>query len=350
MRHVLSVLALSFLLLGCPPPPPPVADVDLPEPEKTPPPPQPRKPKPVEDDDKPVAAVDTASMAALTSGARAGVIEALPHLKVFLKEKRIEIEGITAMKVGPQLELLACSPRGKAYESLLVWLCKPEDLHLALLMIGMTPTPQVQYFGERTDLKKGEKVVIEVEWTDPEKKTTVRRRVEDLLFDIYRDGCMKYAGFVFTGSHQLDVPQPPDWETTKKQYAASVTGTVACTYHDPDGILDTPLAEGGNNTTFVAWEQRLPERHTLCTTHIRPWRDGDDKEPADALRPKSQPRPAGGGAPGGGGEGPPPPKDNGAKDNGDKGDGDNSADKPGDPGATPPKEPGDPGAEPPKKR
>jgi hypothetical protein len=251
-----------------------------------------------------VATVDTASVAELMSSARAGVIEALPHLKVFTKERRIEVEGFTAMKVGPQLELLACSPRGKAYESLLVWLCKPEDLHLALLMIGMTPTPQVQYFGERTELKKGEKVVIEVEWRDPNGKT-IRRRVEDLLFDIYRDGCMRYAGFVFTGSHQIDVPQPPDWETTKKQYASSVTGTVACTYHDPDGILDTPLAEGGNNTTFVAWEQRLPERHTPCVTHIRPWRDDDGKEPPDALRPKNEKRPAGGGAPdGGGGESP----------------------------------------------
>ena len=246
-------------------------------------------------------------VAMLASARETGIITALPHLKINVKEKWIQIEGATAMKVGPQLELLACSARGKAYESLLIWLCEPSHLQLALIMIGLTPTPQVEQFGEQKELKSGDKVVIEVEWTDPVTKKPVRRRAEDLLFDVYRDGCMKYSGFVFTGSRQLDVPQPPDWTLTKKQFASDVTGTVAVTYHDPDAILDTPLQEGGNNTTYVAWEQRLPERHTTIVTHIRPWKAGDEVEPKDALRDKSEKRPTGGGSPGGGG--PPPAED-----------------------------------------
>lgn len=307
MRRSLFLALLAVGLAGCPPRESGQSRVQLPAETKIPRP-APRKPPPPRE--KNIAPIDTlveaeraARITSLVSAdVRAtGVITALPHLKVFIKEKRIEIEGATAMKVGPQLELLACSTRGKAYESLLIWLCEPSDLQLALLMIGMAPTPQVEQFGEQTELTEGQKVVIEVEWEDPSTKRKVRRRAEDLLFDIYRDGCMKYAGWVFTGSHMVDVPQPPDWDTYKKQFAADFSGTIAVTYHDPDGVLDTPLAEGGNNSTYVAWEQRLPERHTPVVTHIRPWKAGDDKEPADALRPKNERRPTGGGSPGGGG-------------------------------------------------
>ncbi len=302
-RSPLLLVAFALTVLGCPPKPPAPGQTSLPEEEKTPSPPEVKRPAPPSpEDEQPPAPVSSEAMTQMLKDAGdKGVVEALPKLKVFTREKRIEIEGFTAMKVGPQLELFACSPRGKAYESLLIWMCQPSHLHLALLMIGLTPTPQVGMFGEPGELKKGQKVVIEVEWTDKTTGKQVRRRAEDLLYDTYRDGCMKYAGWVFTGSRELDIPQPPKWETTKKEYAADVTGTVAVTYHDPDGILDTPLAEGGNNTTFVAWEQRLPDRHTPCITHIRAWRDGDDREPADALRAKNAERPTGGGPPGGGG-------------------------------------------------
>ncbi len=305
MRHALILALFSVALIGCPPPKNDHVPVPLPADVQTDPPPPPRETRP-DPNDKPAAPITSETIAAMMSEARdKGVISALPHLKIFVKEKRIEIEGATALKVGPQLELLACSARGKAYESLLIWLCEPSHLQLALIMIGLTPTPQVEQFGEQKELKQGEKVVIEVEWTDPVTKKQVRRRAEDLLFDVYRDGCMKYSGFVFTGSRQLDVPQPPDWVLTKKQFASDVTGTIAVSYHDPDAILDTPLSEGGNNTTYVAWEQRLPERHTMIVTHIRPWRAGDEVEPKDAMRDKSERRPTGGGSPGGGGAPPP---------------------------------------------
>jgi hypothetical protein len=230
-----------------------------------------------------------------------GEITAFPHMKIFTREKRIELEGVTSLKVGPQLELLACSPRGKTYESLMVWLCEPQHLHLALLFLGLEPEKQIEHFGEQAELKKGQKVVIEVAWKDPKTGTEVRRRAEDLLYDNSRDGAMKRVGWVFTGSRMVDVRQPPHWDTTKPVYASQITGTIGVTYHDPDAILDTPLAEGGNNTLFVAWSERLPERHTQVTVHIRPWRDGDDKESEDAKRPKGQKRPPGGGPPGGGG-------------------------------------------------
>jgi hypothetical protein len=303
------VLSLGGLL-GCPPPPPPprpVAPPGSPEEKKD----EPKKQDEPQEEKAETAPITSERAAALLEEAKkTGVIEAFSHMKVFTREKRIEIDGVTALKVGPQLELLACSPRGKSYESLLIWLCEPTELHLALLFLGLTPAPQIEQFGQQGALAKGDKVVIEVAWKDPKTGQEVRRRAEDLLFDNSRDGAMKHVGWVFTGSRQVEVPQPPHWDTSKQMYAAQVTGTVAVTYHDPDAILDTPLAEGGNNTLFVAWSERLPERHTPVTIHIRPWRDGDDQEPADSKRAPGTQRPPGGGPPGGGPmDDTPPPKE-----------------------------------------
>ena len=301
-----AILATGLLAAGCPPPPPPPltptptpTPAPTPLPDPTTPPPK-TGPRPDEAPPVPITSALVTEMKDVAE--KTGVIRALPHIRIFTKERRLELDGATSVKVGPQLELLACSLRGKSYESLLIWIPEPEHIHLALLFLGLEPTPQVDAFGQAGPLTKGQKVVIEVEWQDPATKKSVRRRVEDLLYDTYRDGAMKYSGFVFTGSRFVDVPQPPDWEKTKRTFASTVSGTVAVVYHDPDAILDTPLVEGGNNTTYVAWADRLPERHTDIVVHIRPWREGDDVEPPENVkRLPSVERPPGGGAPNGGG-------------------------------------------------
>ncbi|HZU95348.1 MAG TPA: YdjY domain-containing protein [Planctomycetota bacterium] len=300
MRLALLALLVTLPLVGCPnnestdrPEPPDEKPIEHPKLKSGPP-----KAAP---DDKP-ADVTSEQALKIAGEAQKGVVTALPYIKVFLNEKRIEVEGEISVK-SRQLEFFACAPPcGKAYESLLFWHCKPSDLHLALLMIGLKPKPYEGRFqggpgmggqGEKKELS-GDKVVIEIEWKD-KKGNAVRRRAEDLLFDRYRQGCMRYAGFVFTGSYQADIPQPPDWETTRKAYAADkVTGTCVASTHDPEAVLDTPLAEGGDNTTYVAWEDRIPDRHTPIIAHLRPWKDGDDAEPADAKLAQGKEPPPGG--------------------------------------------------------
>jgi hypothetical protein len=313
VMRLLPLVALVFLL-GCPPPPPPPAPPPLPavpvakkdDPkegifadEETPPPAKPAPQIPAEP-----APLTSEAIADVISRARTeGVITAFPYLKVHLRgDKRIEVEGVTSLKVGPQLEFLACSRRGKSYESLMIWLCEPEHLQLSLLFLGLEPTPQVTDFGQPGALTKGQKVRLDVEWEDPTTKQKVARRIEDLLYDTNRDGCMKYAGWVFTGSRHIDAPQPPNWDTTKRVFASTTFGSIASVYHDPDAILDTPLAEGGNNSSYVAWAKRLPERHTPIVVTIRPWKEGDDAEPKDWKRAPNEEHPPGGGPPGGGGE------------------------------------------------
>ena len=236
-----------------------------------------------------------------------GGVTRFPHLRLFREEKRIEIDGYVNLNQCPTLEFMACTERGKTHESLLRFECDPKHLHLALIMLGLEPTPQVSEQGEPIVLDKGERVVIEVAWwakhtpehddSAPEPVAGVTRwRVEDLIYDQRTQTSMPKVGWVFTGSRMIKVPAPPDWETLKEVYAASYEGNIVATYHHPHVILDTPLAEGGDDTVYVPFTKRVPERGTAVTIHIRPWRKSDGPALNELPKPEEEtfgpPRPS----------------------------------------------------------
>ncbi|HBP17636.1 MAG TPA: hypothetical protein DEA08_07575 [Planctomycetes bacterium] len=228
-----------------------------------------------------------------------GGVTRFPNLRIFREEKRIEIDGYVNLNQCPTLEFMACTSRGKTHESLLRFECDPKHLHLALIMLGLEPTPQVSEQGEPIVLDKGERVVIEVAWwakhtpehddSAPEPVDGVTRwRVEDLIYDQRTQTSMPKVGWVFTGSRMIKVPAPPDWETLKEVYAASYEGNIVATYHHPHVILDTPLAEGGDDTVYVPFTKRVPERGTPVTIHIRPWRKADGPALGDLPKPEAE--------------------------------------------------------------
>lgn len=219
-----------------------------------------------------------------------GAIARFPGIRIYRDEKRVEVDGVVCLKTGPALELMGCTRRGKTHESLLLFECEPEQLYLSLVILGLVPTPQVNEFGQPIALDRGERVVLEVSWKaadspegDPSAPAAVagrvRRRVEDLIWDRVRNAAMPHVGWVFTGSRHVEVPAPPDWKQTMRVFAATYAGNVAATFHDPDAILDTPLVEGGDDTVYLPYSERLPERGTEVIIHLRPFVDGQDGPP-----------------------------------------------------------------------
>ena len=221
-----------------------------------------------------------------------GILKHFPGITVYTKEKRIEVKATICLKRGPALELLACTRKGKTHESLLLLELDPADgpkhLATALILIGLEPTPQVNEFGESVELTKGERVEVEVSWAAEDTPALdssapaavdgrVTRRAEDLIWDKRRGAAMPHVGWVFTGSRNVMVPKPPDFKTEMEVFAASYTGNIAATFHDPDCVLDTPLLEGGDDTVYVPYEARIPERGTACVVHLRAL----DEQPAD---------------------------------------------------------------------
>jgi hypothetical protein len=211
------------------------------------------------------AATDTAAGEEPEVKPGEGPLVKLKNLRVYVGAKRVEMDGKFAIHRG-LIELLVCTPYGKNHESLAVADIDPWELKAALLLIGLKDGYRiVTVKGTRT--VEGERVIIHIRWTD-EKGKVVTKRAEELVYNVYTEKAMKHAGWVFIGSRFAQHS-----ETGVNIFAAKARGNIIVTWHDFDSILDTPLPEGADDTTYRAYEGRVPAKETKITLIITP----DDK-------------------------------------------------------------------------
>jgi hypothetical protein len=169
------------------------------------------------------------------------------------KTRTIRCKGHVAMSEGGPLDLLACLPTGKSYESIFTLDMRPMDLQVALLLLGLTPgrNPAYKYQPDESgaDRKPGDEVLLYVEWTPtpkagetpkaaerakdaapapaaalPAKK---RVRAEEFLFSREKKQSLKDVRWVFLGSTM-----------TNGRFGADLEGSLIATYHDPLSILE----------------------------------------------------------------------------------------------------------------
>jgi hypothetical protein len=174
------------------------------------------------------------------------------------KARTIRCKGHVAMSEGGPLDLLACTPTGKAYESIFTLDVRPMDLQVALLLLGLTPgrNPAYKYQPDDpgADQKPGDEVLLNVEWTpkpkpqDPAKvgpprgakpappgppapaaAPPARMRVpaEQFLFNRQTEQPLEDVRWAFLGS-----------TLTNGRFGADLEGSLIATYHDPLSILE----------------------------------------------------------------------------------------------------------------
>ncbi len=187
----------------------------------------------------------------------------LGGLRVNYTRKFIEIDSLVSLNRG-LIELFACTPKGKAYESAVVLDCKPTHLMTGLFLLGLKKGSGGKFQGDTT-APKGSKVLVLVTWIDPKTKKTRRYFAEDLVWNHRAKRPMKRTGWIFIGSRFVKNPN-----TGQEIFMASYTGTVIVTYHDPSAILDTPSDKGGDDTTFYANHMLMPKRGTKLKLLIYP--------------------------------------------------------------------------------
>lgn len=200
-----------------------------------------------------------------------------------LARQEIAVEATFCLQKGP-IELLACAPGGKDHESILVLKCKPQNLHLALISLGLRDKTELGGGGPQVlgDAAKpvGDRVVMEVEFEHNGKKTRVR--AEDLVLSYIDGKPMARAGWVFAGSSFVDESDPETGKPTgRKVYLANRYRSIVTTYHDPTTLLDNPTLEGGNDDIFGANPDVLPAPGTVATVILRLPTEAESKEMAE---------------------------------------------------------------------
>jgi len=138
------------------------------------------------------------------------------------------------------LELLLCTPYGKAHESLFVTDIDAIHLNLALIMIGCkSGNVRVGEQGENV-IPDGTFVTIEVAYKEGDAAKEKIIRAEDWVFNDKEKKAMQHTNWVYTGS----------FISKEGDYMAKMTGTYIVTFHDPYTIIDIPAKEGADDTVF----------------------------------------------------------------------------------------------------
>lgn len=191
--------------------------------------------------------------------------------RVDLEKNEIVVQGTICLQKGP-IELFACAPGGKDHESIVILQCKPQNLHLALITIGLRDKTELGGGGPQSlgDPARpvGDRVVVEVEFEKDGK--TERHRAEDLILQVVENKPMDRAGWIFSGSDFAPELDPESGKPTgRKIYLANRYRSIVTTYHDPTTLIDNPTVEGGNDDLFVANPAALPAAGTAAKVYFR---------------------------------------------------------------------------------
>lgn len=167
------------------------------------------------------------------------------------------------------IEVVISTPGGKLHESILAASIQPLHLHVALLLLGLTPgsnpgwylLPDPSMRPEGWDRPPGSQVNVFVGWDTPEGMREVR--AESLLMDIRTGEPMPKTAWVFVGSRL-----GPHGE-----YFADGHGSMMTSYHDYTAVLDNPLEAGRLDDFMHANSSLVPSPGTPVQVRISPARD-----------------------------------------------------------------------------
>ncbi len=228
------------------------------------------------------AVVTKASTPAVTSEFRReqGVTEAraepriatpFPGVAVHVNGKHIELDGVVCIDAG-WLEFIACSPRTKEHESLIVLEQRPSDIHAAMLLAGFeSGSPGMwMYENEQFELiaPTGSALRIDVRYVDADGETREHSICEWILDHLGRHD-FPCAAWVFGGS-EFESNHP---DVGGEHYVADMTGSVIglATFGD-EMIGYSEVISHDSSVQAPEWEahtRRLPPKGTKVTLIIR---------------------------------------------------------------------------------
>ncbi|MFA5905777.1 MAG: YdjY domain-containing protein [Desulfobacula sp.] len=167
------------------------------------------------------------------------------NVKIYKNKRFISIPGSINMSDG-LIEYLACGPRGKLHESVLVLDVEPYHIHVALLLLGLVPGDRPISSQGAPEPPCGDPVKIKISWKGTDNKI-VEYAPEDLIINMDDKKNMEKSDWVFTGSRIIN-----------GHYMAQILGSIVAVFHDPDAIIDDRSISGADDTHFFANKEILP--------------------------------------------------------------------------------------------
>lgn len=191
----------------------------------------------------------------------------MPGIHVNLKHHWVDLDAKVAHRAGKWLELLACSPGTRDYESLLTVAAKPRHIDLALLMLGLKPGHPLRirvvnkHFNITAPSGPKLKILLRYKVRGKIKQVPANRWV----LDQKTNKVLKADTFLFVGSKFVKYHG-------RQVFLADVTGSIISLVNFGNEIVSRPteMTNHDDNQTWNANAKVVPPIGTPVTIRIEP--------------------------------------------------------------------------------
>lgn len=246
----------------------------------------------------------TSQPAAATATKPAGRIVNMNGLELNLDARRITFQARVCLTKGP-LEFLLCKAGTKDYESLMSTKIKPSDLHVCLLLLGLTPGMPARYYPAEGDWPgheippRGPELAITLKWKDKngkEHQAPTGSWIINSWQKKYNEEspALKFITWLkaaFAGE-KLPFQKPPDkWIFIGSNilpgggYLADESGEIISVSNFASAVIDVPFESSDKNALrlFEANTDAMPESGTDVTITISPLPGAEKSDYARAM-------------------------------------------------------------------
>lgn len=159
------------------------------------------------------------------------------------------------------VEYALVTTEGKTHESMFTTEVSPTQLHVAVLLLGVTPASDLGVTNSPIRLQKGAHARIDIGWNvrGRERRTPLERMI--LLRSSTGKGTshpLKLSGWIYNGSflHQ-------------GLFVAQEEGSIISLIRDPVALINNPGADRDNDDIHFPDPHKLPPKGTSVTVRLR---------------------------------------------------------------------------------
>lgn len=183
--------------------------------------------------------------------------------------REIRIPATVNMTTG-LIEFLIVNENGKIHEALFTTDVTPSDINLAITLLRYKPSPELYALPNETgglsgnfpkvpeDIRAAARVSIDVEWTKDGKPERIG--VNEWIQHATTSAAMPSSHWVYGGS-----------QIEEGRFVAESTGDIAAIFISNAAMINYPGKDNGDDTVWLAFENRVPPEGTNLTLIIAPY-------------------------------------------------------------------------------
>jgi len=171
------------------------------------------------------------------------------------RERIVTFPAFVNMKE-QSLEYLVVTSTGKTHESLLRTDARPQDIHLALLLLGAKGAGTNALPQDPTQSLPGDKVTIEISWK--EDGVEQRRPAEEFVRPAKSSAPMSPGPWIYNGSRLRE-----------DGFAAELDGSIVSLITDADALVNNPRPGREDDDFWKPRAERLPPLNSPVNVSIR---------------------------------------------------------------------------------